>query len=673
VYLFLAYRAIAGNPLSANELVSLQIDGWHVGLLSHPAEFDDESDGVAQWHTARQALDSSTPMLGVTRTTANYESYLNCPQNAIATAARTLQQRLAQGGDKWARIWLAGQDQVFANCSPNVGDQTAAEVKKPDDLPADAPAWLVKDHAYQLAAALFYAEKYDQARDAFLAIGQDRQSPWQMLGKYLAARCLLRKATLTDIPGADSSKMLDQAREELVSQVAAYPPAQDLVDWVDMHIHLSDRQVRLEQALAQATLGPRLPLMLGDYIVAMDKLKPKDMMASTSSLTKWIGAMGGYDDQFSAQDREAAMSLARDHLGDKPNALWLMPLLAQAQGGELHPNELSAAAAVPASSPAYQTLQYHLARLAIEEGHSELAAPIVSHMLAGAAGPMSTATRNRWLALKLITAGTPEAFYVAAPRQTADGKPVPQTYTDTPSPPPRTATADHIDDFTARLMRYTPMTEMAAAVKRLDFPPSLRTQTEEVIWTRAVLFGNYKLAESVQSDVVAANQSSSVLFQRFLDARDDKEKQQAAVLVLATAPELEPELYDKFGAQLWWGCGENPRPEWTTRAERLASHPPAFLSKDDLDAAFAEADRIVKLPGRIAYLAPAVMSWAKSHPDDEEAAHALHRLVRSTHYSNGCAYMGDPNEGRDVSTQAFELLHKLFPDSPWTKATPYHY
>ena len=66
--------------------------------------------------------------------------------------------------------WLAQQDAVFANCSPpgiQFGQATQPPAVLPPALPAEAPAWLRADHAYQSAAALFYAGQYEAARQRF--------------------------------------------------------------------------------------------------------------------------------------------------------------------------------------------------------------------------------------------------------------------------------------------------------------------------------------------------------------------------------------------------------------------------------------------------------------------------------------------------------------------------
>ena len=65
------------------------------------------------------------------------------------------------------------------------------------------------------------------------------------------------------------------------------------------------------------------------------------------------------------------------------------------------------------------------------------------------------------------------------------------------------------------------------------------------------------------------------------------------------------------------------------------------------------------------YFAPAVLDWAKAHSDDPRVPEALHYLVRSTRY--GCV---DKSIG-PYSREAFDLLHRKYPNSERMKKTPY--
>jgi hypothetical protein len=273
VYGVLAWRGLHGQGLSATALTALNLQGWRVG--QHAGGYDqawnDEANGVAGWLAARAPLaDPPAPKPGVMRDTLQYASYLNCPADAFRTAAMTLAQRQQRGDAAATRAWLAQQDAVFANCAPprppGAAWGAAVPVRLPPPLPASAPAWLVHDHAYQSAAALFYAGDYAAARRRFQAISHDPASPWQPLGAYLAARALLRQATLMPLPpqasgplAPDALPLLQQTRGELVALAPTYPPAATLVGWVDARVRPAQRSAELAQGGPAAGSTQRQP------------------------------------------------------------------------------------------------------------------------------------------------------------------------------------------------------------------------------------------------------------------------------------------------------------------------------------------------------------------------------------------------------------------------------
>jgi hypothetical protein len=68
------------------------------------------------------------------------------------------------------------------------------------------------------------------------------------------------------------------------------------------------------------------------------------------------------------------------------------------------------------------------------------------------------------------------------------------------------------------------------------------------------------------------------------------------------------------------------------------------------------------------YLCAAAIAWAKAHPEDPRVPESLHLAVRATRYG-----AGTDKESSRYSKEAFDLLHKKYPDSPWTKQTKYWY
>jgi hypothetical protein len=67
------------------------------------------------------------------------------------------------------------------------------------------------------------------------------------------------------------------------------------------------------------------------------------------------------------------------------------------------------------------------------------------------------------------------------------------------------------------------------------------------------------------------------------------------------------------------------------------------------------------------YLATEAVTWAKSRPQDPDAAEALAHAVEGTRWACG-------NEKSSAASQAaFQTLHRLFPKSEWARKTKYWY
>ena len=93
---------------------------------------------------------------------------------------------------------------------------------------------------------------------------------------------------------------------------------------------------------------------------------------------------------------------------------------------------------------------------------------------------------------------------------------------------------------------------------------------------------------------------------------------------------------------------------------------PAFASALSLSAARNDWKKLERIPPASDWLASRALAFARTYPEDPRIPEALHLAVRATRF--GSYYEPhDPN----YSKQAFQLLHKKYPDSEWTKKTPY--
>ena len=693
IFHFLAYRNLSGQPLTPAEYAAMDIGGWSVS----PAHVPATRDSLQFWQKARMAQNGGVDIkIDAWSENEDYSSWLNCPDDAFENAIKTLNQR---SSDKvWVKTWLANQDAVFANCQGSGervdGKLPPRKLVLPAPLPAKAPQWLRHDYAYQSAAALFYAGQFDAARKGFLQIAASKDSPWQALGAYLATRCLIRKATL-DFPDTRDPQQLPQnigsqqalnnqarqnardqllqtAHNELLAQSKTYPPALALLGWVDIRLRPRERMQELGQQLASGKITTPAVTLLADYLVLMDKAGPKGMLAASDPMTPWIAAMQAASAnppfEHAYAPRSEALAYSRKQWLARREPLWLLPLLANArpqdvQAGQVA-NELAAAAQVAASHPAYQSLQYHLARLALGAGKPDQADAIAAGMLQQYGTGMSRANRNRWQAMRLVSGKSMEDFLQAALREAAaEPRPLPlNSKKKTKLPPP---VLD--DDFSRHLLQHLPLAQLKAVARSGKPVPA---ELPLIIWSRAVVLGDYASADEFTGLVMQGRDSTRELYLRFKNARDGNAKKQAASVIFANAPELHPYAVDAAGVKRLWGCRD------TTPAAlepELDNAIPNFLSPQERQQAQKEQLVLQSLPKRSEYLAPVLLDWARASPSDPEVPKALHFFIASTRNECSAVNETDAKNRPQYSKEAFQLLHKQYPTSEWALKTKYFY
>jgi hypothetical protein len=116
-----------------------------------------------------------------------------------------------------------------------------------------------------------------------------------------------------------------------------------------------------------------------------------------------------------------------------------------------------------------------------------------------------------------------------------------------------------------------------------------------------------------------------------------------------------------------WGSDGRVSEEMQELGDQLITSHPLLR---DYDA--SEVRELSKVESGTQQLARVVFEWIdrsgapRTAQDSEQIAKALHDVVRATRY--GCRRAGST---REVSHEAFRRLHKDFPDSEWTRDTPY--
>jgi hypothetical protein len=267
--LVIAYRYLNGGWFSDDEQSAL------VAALQGKAPEDDGTPAVKAWVAARKEIlpeEETPPQIYTEQRFRSYEFFPNCAKNAFEVATSTLKDRAATYGaqDVNVRSWLAAQDIVFQNC------QGAGAL--PDALGTASPLWLRKDREYQIAAALLYSLKFDEARARFEKIAADGESPWQQTAEYLVGRTLVRQASLTgDARRKRELYDLAEQRLQILAQRrgAFSNGAQKLLGLIAYRVHPEHRVRELARVLAHETGNENLKQDVIDYVWLLDKLEDR--------------------------------------------------------------------------------------------------------------------------------------------------------------------------------------------------------------------------------------------------------------------------------------------------------------------------------------------------------------------------------------------------------------
>lgn len=693
VYAYVAYRYLSGQPLTETEQQLVLTPPANIS--SWPGEASDD-DRLKPWFDARAKVPGVPPgpTISMFKDAGSYQSFVNCTPDAFQMAAKTLTDRMTKYGAASPEVkdWVAGQDRVFVQCSAN----TPGVAPFPDEVSGAAPTWLKEDRAYQIAAANFYAGNFDQAHAQFLAIGADGSSPWQVWGKYLAGRSLVRKASLHPAPDkAFDPQVMAQAETEL-KQVLADPKlqavheaARQVLGYVEFRLHPVEREKELAAVLAKPHAAEGFQQDLKDYLLLIrDNDDPDEEMG------RWMSAFRAYavvvpDAKEAAPESKVSPI---EEWSNRNTLPWLVLAMSTAKPGDANVSKLMAAAEkVGAESPAYPTLVYGRARLS----SAEQARKILDGFLSTQGNKVSLSTKNLFLRKRLEVASDFSDFLAHAERRPAaagaDGygdEFIEYCGADDKNADCKRA---YLDSKAASDMDLMPISDWLHAADDKSFDMALRKDLALATWCRAVLLEDWTAADQAAALVKQEMPETAKYIDPYLEAKDPAEKKFAAVFTMLHWPGIRPSLADQTLRDTPLNELDNFRQNWWCSFVRMAAidnikfepghsggvsatatpvpvvNEPSFLSAQEQEKAREENRKLAPTEYAPNYLEPVVLAWAKAHPDDPRVPEALHLAVTAGHLS--CS----TDETAKYSKEAFTLLHAKYPESAWAKKTKYWY
>jgi hypothetical protein len=642
-HLATAWRCLNGSPLPASAWTPRAErpveQSWKAWLAGRAAVIEDKLPEYPE--VFRQVPGS------------DWAQFVNCNGSAFENAQRTLEERIKSFGatNPEVKAWVKAQDTVFANCGKGVNI--------PPPPSPDLPPILQADRRYQIAAAHFYAAEFDAGRAAFLEISKDTTSPWQSLGRYLAARCLVRKGTLKPGEREVDAALLKQAEEELLdlARAAINPEIRAaslrLAGYVASRLRPAQQLVRTAKLLSSRSNDASFQENWASFRILMDSTRDRKDVIGANEMLDWLLAMRG--DMPEEQVMEQWKKVKSE--------AWLVAALARVTPGKADAAQLLAAAAnVAPDSPAYATVSYDRAHLLAGASEDERRS-MLDQMIANLRDRQPASVLNPFLAERMPLAKTFDDFLRDAVRVPA----ALASYGYAPWPAHEPAALFDVDSMLV-MHSSVPLLRWVKAAESDQLTSHLRSRFLRAAWVRAVLMADHDLARRLAPAVVRDYSGLAQPLKAYQEAASPEDREFAAVWTMLKAPGLQPfmrpnldrsgQLHERSPFRDNWWCGA----EYTT-PKRDAP----FLPAEERQQGAAEAYAITSKGAAGNYFAPVTIAWAQSHREDPRAAEALHLTVMATRF--GCR---DDATGQH-SKEAFQTLHKLFPSSEWARKTPHWY
>jgi hypothetical protein len=731
--LFVFYRQLNNQPLTAEEqkqvVEAMETKifyrvGRYLPSVYDPDEYDTSGNRTPpnyydKWAEARAKITNEKRGVETEKRLADdYNYFTNCLPDAFNNATKTLESRLAKyGNNENLKEWLKGQDTVFANC--------AGANSLPEALPETFPEWLQKDREYQIAAAQFYTGDFATAREKFEKIEKDENSVWKSAAKFVAARTYIRQASLLNISGdeaakvqaeKDSKEFLQKASEKLQNIIADnsmtefHQSAHRLLGLVKYRMIPDERRRELADLLANGTENQNIYNDLTDYDwllgfiysqaeskgSAIDEqeaekagkqydynyvLKLRDVPAEMRSndLTDWIFT-------YQAED---GLQHAFEKWKETGKIQWLVPAIMKVDTKSPQLTEiLREADKIPPSSPAFATVRYHQIRLLLETGKRAEAKQRLDEVISSNLKNLPLSSQNKFFAQRMTLAENLDDFLKYAQRKAAIFD------WDENDREEGTSLKDnqYLKDWENRAMFDTdsvaffnekmPLSVLRQAALNPKLPDHLKRFMVIAVWTRAFILGNQAVEREFTPLMQRYAKEFSPLFSKYASAATPPNREAAALIAVLRYPVIQPFVPVGFGREdsspteidsnrgNWW-CSDEPK-EDEDYGRRYDFYPfkypevyPNFLTAEQTASAERERKQMISSGNSATALARRAVEFATKNPNHPQTPEILHLAVRSTRY--GCS---DTDTGK-YSKQAFDILHKRYPNSAWTKQTPY--
>ena len=685
-YLVVAYRYLSDKPLNKQEQEAA-MKVWRERLLF---EHDSNIENFAEkWIKARAKVKTDKVSIDPYGRGDNYLYYLRFNRDSFKTAIDSLESMITKYGIKSKEVaqWVDAQDKVFAVAK-----------KAPQPLAESTPEYTRKERDYQIASHKFYSNNFDEAIVAFKQIADDKNSRWNKIAPYLIARCLIRKANL--VKNADKASLLEKAKETLDNIIAdkskssLHSMSKNLLQYVEYRRVPSQTLNEIAKKLSKGNSPQTFKNDLGDITNLLDGvsvntssekekgLTPSDIRAD---LTDWVWTFN--------RNRPESLTHSLKKWRDTNSLPWLVCCLSLGSSnfGKLNAKDLTdllnAAQNVSSQNPGYLSVAYYQTKLLIKKGALDQAAKVTAAVL-GNKDNYNPTTINLFKTLQLNLVKSLDEFVQLIPRKIAGDDystnvfDIPLWFFSGENKKDKRPEKISIDPITATLLnKGLSVDYLVKVAENNKLPLAVKKNLIPAVWLRAVLLNKERQAINLSKkvEIVIPELKSDMV--RYRSAMNSNERKFLALYTVSKNPGLKPYVttgykreeklneIDSFRNN-WWDegklevCYDGDNAVKIESIRKIASR---ILTPGEITIAKTENDTLANLGTAPNYLANQIVTYAKTNPKDTRVPEALHRAVKATRY-------GYTNKNTTpLSKACFQLLHKRYPKSSWTKKTPYYF
>ncbi|MBC7999874.1 MAG: hypothetical protein IAF58_18105 [Leptolyngbya sp.] len=678
-YLLVAQRYLADKPLSKEEQSGVEalwkerFDSTYMGC----------SANTDSWLKLRGTIPGITPIKSIDTERAvskedEYNTYCNAQSSAFETATKTLQTLITKYGigSEQVKQWTAAQDQVFSNAGSPQYSGKIPVITIPTELPADADAFLKQERNYQIAAANFYAQNFDDAIKQFDAIAADSASRWKQLAAYLAVRAMVRKANL---PKVMDKPLMEQALKKS-RELAADPNFAALKSDIDAVTSFVAARIAPNEHLQELVTQKLTQDNASEITKTLDNfIDPsndgnavlyQDVPAELKKnpVIDWILAFQSTDD--------AGTKHSIDKWKETHSTEWLVAAIAAIDSDDASANAVIAAAKANKSNAAKWILFHHVNRLEADQNKTEAVRVALDKVINAPPADLPAGSLNEIKKQRLRLSRDVNEFVkfgVQTPLAICSDGGIPQL-------------PDEAADLEGKGKNKPTFTEEAGNVLTLKMPLSqlrqvatksiptdLRNDVAWTAWVRAVLIGDEVEAKQLALIAQPLNKAKSKMFAEYLAAMTPEAKKFAAVYLMSHFSSARPNASagvlqdDSYGDSSGWWWSEKPVEAAPNDGDgaKVETFKPLFINaaqQKELAGQLAKLKTVDCAPN---YFAKVILAYAKAHPSDPRLPEALHYGVKSTRYGM------TTSATTALSKEMFSLLHTKYKGNSWTKQTPY--